>query len=156
MAADNVAISTHIGDRFRQELTPGQRIADAVARIGGSWPFVIGFLLALALWILVNSWIMRSGPLDPFPYILLNLILSCIAAIQAPVIMMSQNRSAARDRLQAEEDFKVNLKAELEVAALHEKIDHLLHGQYERVMEAHALQLELLQGLTARTERDRS
>jgi uncharacterized membrane protein len=111
--------------------------------------------MALALWIGINSWIIRSGAFDPFPHILLNLVLSCIAAIQAPIIMMSQNRSATRDRLQAEENFKINLKAELEVAALHEKIDHLLHGQYERIMEAHAPQFELLQGLAVRAERDR-
>lgn len=147
MAADNIAISTHIEDRFQQELTLGQRVADAVASVGGSWPFVIGFLVVLAIWILTNSLLLRAGAFDPYPYILLNLVLSCIAAIQAPVIMMSQNRSTARDRLQANEDFKVNLKAELEIAALHEKLDHVLHGQYARLMEAQELQLELLEKL---------
>lgn len=150
MAAENVAISTHIEDRFRQELTVGQHVADAVARVGGSWPFVIGFLSVLVVWILSNTLLLRASAFDPYPYILLNLVLSCVAAIQAPIIMMSQNRSASRDRLQANEDFKLNLKAELEVAALHEKIDHLLHGQYARLMEAQELQLELLQELANR------
>jgi uncharacterized membrane protein len=94
--------------------------------------------------------LLRDKAFDPYPFILLNLVLSCIAALQAPVIMMSQNRSAARDRMQADQDFRINLKAEIEIAALHEKVDHLLHAQWEQLIEMQETQLELLGDLTAR------
>ena len=151
-AAAHEAVAEHVGDRFERELTLGQRLADGVARVGGSWPFVIGFGVMLATWIGANSLLLRAGAFDPYPYILLNLVLSCLAAIQAPVIMMSQNRSSARDRMQADEDFKINLKTELEVAMLHDKVDHLLHAQWERMMEVQQTQLELLEELSARPE----
>jgi uncharacterized membrane protein len=109
---------------FEQSLTFGQRLADRVAAIGGSWGFIGAFALFLAGWALTNS-LLLARPLDPYPYIFLNLLLSMLAAIQAPIIMMSQNRQAARDRLQACQDFEINLKAELEILALHEKVDQL-------------------------------
>ena len=107
----------------------GDRVADAVARIGGSWNFIIGFLVFLAAWTALNSLLLLSGAFDPYPYIFLNLILSMLAAIQAPVIMMSQNRQAERDRIDAAHDYEVNLKAEIEIMALHEKLDELRHSQ---------------------------
>jgi len=146
-AAVSTTIAEHLDEQFERELTLGQRLADAVAAIGGSWPFVVGFGFILAFWIVVNSVLLGPSAFDPYPYILLNLALSCIAAIQAPVIMMSQNRAAARDRLEADEDFRVNLKAELEIAALHEKLDHLLHTQWERMVELQQAQIELLEEL---------
>ena len=148
-AAEHTAIAADIEAQFRRKLTFGQRVADGVASVGGSWPFVIGFGVVLAIWIAVNSLGLRGGAFDPYPYILLNLALSCLAAIQAPIIMMSQNRSAVRDRLEADEDYKVNLKAELEIASLHEKIDHLLHVQWERMVEIQQTQLELLTELAS-------
>jgi len=149
-AAEHSTITADIEAQFRRKLSLGQRVADSVASVGGSWPFVIGFGTVLAIWIVVNSLVLRRGAFDPYPYILLNLALSCLAAVQAPIIMMSQNRAAARDRLEADEDYKVNLKAELEVASLHEKIDHLLHVQWERMVEIQQTQLELLNELAAR------
>jgi uncharacterized membrane protein len=145
--AASATIAEHLDEQFERQQTPGQRLADAVAVIGGSWPFVLGFVLMLVLWIVLNSILLGRSAFDPYPYILLNLALSCVAAIQAPVIMMSQNRAAARDRLEADEDFRVNLKAELEIAALHEKIDHLIHTQWERMVELQQTQIELLEEL---------
>lgn len=104
--------------------TFGQRVADKVAYWGGSWPFIIGFCALMAIWIGANI-VLASGAFDPYPFILLNLVLSTLAAIQAPIIMMSQNRQAARDRLQALHDYEVNLKAEMEIVALHDKLDRL-------------------------------
>jgi len=147
--AEHVAVASHIEKQFERELTLGQRLADRVATVGGSWPFVAGFGCCLALWVAINSLALGRAAFDPYPYIFLNLVLSCLAAIQAPVIMMSQNRSAARDRLEADEDYKINLKAELEIAALHEKIDHLLHVQWGRMVEIQQTQLELLNELVA-------
>jgi len=118
-----------------------------VARVGGSWTFVIAMLSVLALWILLNT-TLGGGAFDPFPFILLNLVLSCIAALQAPIIMMSQNRASLHDRSQADQDFRINLKAELEIAALHEKMDHLLHEQWDRLIDLQRLQIEQLQEIT--------
>lgn len=149
-AAAHDATAAHVEQQFESEQTFGQRIADKVASVGGSWPFVIVFVAVLLTWIGANTLLLRAQAYDPYPYILLNLILSCVAALQAPVIMMSQNRASARDRLQADEDFKINLKTELEVAMLHDKIDHLLHVQWERMIEVQQVQLELLEELTRR------
>ena len=115
-------------DRSQQdpaELRIGDRIADSVARVGGSWTFIIAFLAFLVGWSIVNTVLLATGAFDPYPYIFLNLLLSMLAALQAPVIMMSQNRQAARDRLDAAHDYEVNLKAEIEIMALHEKLDEL-------------------------------
>ena len=107
----------------------GDRIADQIAQVGGSWTFILGFLGFLAVWIALNVWMLGQHPFDPYPFIFLNLVLSMIAAIQAPVIMMSQNRQSQRDRLDAAHDYEVNLKAEIEIMALHEKLDEMRHGQ---------------------------
>jgi uncharacterized membrane protein len=127
--------------------TFGERLSDRIAELGGSWAFIIGFGLFLLLWVMVNTLLALAHPPDPYPFIFLNLILSCIAAIQAPVIMMSQNRQAARDRQQAEKDYKINLKAELEIRHLHEKMDHLLHHHSQRLLEIQQIQTDLLRQL---------
>jgi uncharacterized membrane protein len=150
MAATHTIIAAHLEEQLEGSRTTGQRLADDVAAVGGSWPFVAGFGLVLAAWIGINSWLLQAKAFDPYPYILLNLVLSCLAAIQAPIIMMSQNRASARDRIRADEDYKINLKAELEIHALHEKIDHLLHVQWERMAEIQQTQLEVLRELSER------
>ncbi len=137
-------LSSNVDAEQEQEWTFGQRLADRIATFGGSWSFLIVFGILLSLWILMNSLILLWRPVDPYPFILLNLVLSCLAAIQAPVIMMSQNRQEAKDRLRAEHDYQVNLKAELEIRQLHEKVDHLLSHQWERLVEIQEVQLELL------------
>jgi len=122
----------------------GERLADRIATFGGSWTFILCFAAFLLLWILSNTLLLVARPPDPYPFILLNLILSCVAAMQAPVIMMSQNRQETRDRKRAEEDYQINLKAELEIRHLHEKVDHLLHHHSERLLEIQSIQTELL------------
>lgn len=118
-------ITRDVDSEFEQDWSFGERLADKIADFGGSWAFLICFGVFLALWITVNSLVLFWRPADPYPFILLNLILSCLAAIQAPIIMMSQNRQAERDRLRAVQDYEVNLKAELEIMSLHEKLEAL-------------------------------
>jgi len=134
---------------FDEKLTLGQRAADRMATFGGSWTFVILFLVLMAGWITVNAASRR--PVDPFPFILLNLALSCLAALQAPVIMMSQNRQSAKDRSDAQHDYEVNLKAELEVAALHLKLDELRERQWGELLDLQRRQLQLLEELAQRS-----
>jgi len=140
-------VSENINEAFDQERRPGQRLADSIAAFGGSWAFILGFLAVLAIWIAINGSQILRHPFDPYPFILLNLVLSCLAAIQAPVILMSQNRQASKDRMHAENDFRTNLKAELEVRMLHEKLDHLLQHAWQRLLEIQQLQLDLMQEL---------
>jgi uncharacterized membrane protein len=123
----------------------GDRIADKVASFGGSWTFIIIFFIILWAWIVANSLYLIVKPFDPYPYILMNLILSCLAAIQAPIIMMSQNRQELKDRIRAENDYKVNLKSEIEVRTLHEKVDHLLLDQWSKMMRIQEIQIEILE-----------
>ncbi|MEO5713295.1 MAG: DUF1003 domain-containing protein [Luteolibacter sp.] len=125
--------------------TFGERLSDKIAEFGGSWTFIITFASVMAVWIILNAVFLANKGFDPYPFILLNLLLSCLAAMQAPVIMMSQNRQELRDRRRAENDYKVNLKAELEIRHLHEKIDYLLHQQATRLMEIQQIQLEAMQ-----------
>jgi uncharacterized membrane protein len=132
---------------FDDSLSFGDRLADKVAAVGGSWAFVSTFGAFLFIWVVVNTIVLVTGAFDPYPFILLNLFLSTIAALQAPIIMMSQNRSAARDRQQAENDFKTNLKAELEVRAIGEKLDQLLHNHWARLMEIQQMQMEMMQDM---------
>ncbi len=141
-------LSTNINVEFERVLTFGERMSDHLAEFGGSWTFVLFFLGVLAVWIAFNTVALFWRPFDPFPYILLNLVLSCIAALQAPVIMMSQNRQEAKDRLRAEHDYRINLKAELEVRQLNLKIDQLLTHQWQRLLEIQRIQTELMQELT--------
>ena len=129
-------------------MTAGEKLADQVASFGGSWTFIIIFFSFLLTWIAVNIWWFRNRGFDPYPFILLNLILSCIAAIQAPIIMMSQNRQEAKDRKRAEHDYKVNLKAEVEIRLLHEKIDHMLLHQNKRLLEIQKVQIEMMEHIS--------
>lgn len=130
--------------------TFGERISDAVAEFGGSWGFIISFFVVLLGWIGFNAWAIQRAVFDPYPFILLNLVLSCIAALQAPIIMMSQKRQEAKDRLRSENDYRVNLKAEFEIRHLHEKLDHLINSQWERLAEIQQIQLEIMEDLAAR------
>jgi uncharacterized membrane protein len=124
--AKRLAISRDINREHETDMTFGERLADKVASFGGSWTFLILFAAVLLVWVAINS-LMLARAFDPYPYILLNLFLSMLASIQAPVIMMSQNRQAVKDRLQATQDYEVNLKAEIEIMALHEKLDEMRH-----------------------------
>ena len=138
-------ITKNLNLEYEQQLTTGQRMADKIADFGGSWPFIGIFGVVLVLWMLLNSMLLITKPFDPYPFIFLNLILSCLAAIQAPIIMMSQNRQEERDRIQAEHDYQINLKAELEIRHLHEKLDHLLMNQWQRLLEIQEIQMELME-----------
>jgi uncharacterized membrane protein len=128
-------ISKDASTTYALHLTFGDRVADAFARFGGSWAFILGFVGFLGLWTLGNAWLLSRQAFDPYPFIFLNLILSMLAALQAPVIMMSQNRQAQRDRIDAAHDYEVNLKAEIEIMALHEKLDDLRHIQIMTMRE---------------------
>lgn len=128
-ALDRRPISRNIEEAYAENLSFGSRLADSIARIGGSWSFILVFLVFLAIWALFNAWLLGRDAFDPYPFIFLNLLLSMIAAIQAPVIMMSQNRQSERDRIDAAHDYEVNLKAEIEIMALHEKMDALRHHE---------------------------
>ncbi len=134
-----------------ETLTVGQKISDKVASFGGSWAFILSFLGILVIWIIFNSVALTQQHFDPYPFILLNLVLSCIAALQAPIIMMSQNRKEAKDRQRSENDYMVNLKSELEIRTLHEKMDHLLRSQMHTLMDFQEAQLEILQKIQNRT-----
>jgi uncharacterized membrane protein len=138
-------LAKDINKKFERKLTFGERVSDKVAEFGGSWKFILSFMGLLIIWIIINSIVLLLKPFDPFPFILLNLILSCIAAMQAPVIMMSQNRQEEKDRLRADEDYKTNLKSELMIRHLNRKMDQLLSNQWQRLLEIQQLQLDLLQ-----------
>lgn len=122
----------------------GQKIADKVADFGGSWTFIISFLLFIVVWIGANVYILVNKGFDPYPFILLNLILSCIAALQAPVIMMSQNRQEEKDRNRAKKDYMINLKSELEIRMIHDKIDHMIMHQQQELIEIQKVQIEMM------------
>jgi len=142
-AAARKLVSRDINRVFAEELTFGERLADKVASFGGSWTFIMLFATLLLLWTAVNTYVLHR-PFDPYPYIFLNLLLSMLAAIQAPVIMMSQNRQSIKDRLDASHDYEVNLKAEIEIMALHEKLDQLRTDEVERLLVQQKEQIALL------------
>ena len=144
------SISENINLQYEQQLKLGDRLSDRLAQFGGSWTFIILFGAVLLGWVGLNTLVLVQRPFDPYPFIFLNLILSCLAAIQAPVIMMSQNRQESKDRLRAEHDYRVNLKAELEIRLLHAKVDQLLTHQWQRLLEIQQLQLDLMEDLTNR------
>jgi hypothetical protein len=145
---DNQDLMTaNVDESFDTNLTFGQRTSDKIADFGGSWKFIIIFFTIIILWMIVNIFLLQNKAFDPFPFILLNLVLSCLAAIQAPIIMMSQNRQEERDRLRSKNDYKINLKAELEIRMLHEKIDFILNHQGEHLHELERQQLEILEEL---------
>lgn len=131
-------------------LSFGQKIADKVAIFGGSWTFILSFCFFLFLWIMINVFLFHNQGFDPYPYILLNLILSCIAALQAPIIMMSQNRQEEKDRERSKSDYMINLKSELEIRMLHEKIDHLIMHQQEELLEIQKVQIDMMQDILER------
>jgi uncharacterized membrane protein len=130
--------------------TFGQIVADRVAAFGGSWKFIIFFGVFILLWILANIYILLNKGFDPYPFILLNLILSCLAALQAPVIMMSQNRQEEKDRERAKKDYMINLKSELEIRMLHEKLDHLIMHQQEELIQIQKVQIEMMNDILTR------
>jgi len=127
-----------------ETMTVGQKVSDKVARFGGSWSFIITFMVILIVWIAFNATLPKVDQFDPFPFILMNLILSCIAALQAPIIMMSQNRQEEKDRKQNVNDYMINMKAEMEIKALHQKIDLLLEDEIRVLFDSQAKQLEML------------
>ena len=142
-------LSQNVNLEFDRQLTFGERIADHVATFGGSWKFIITFGAVLVFWVALNTVRLLHPPFDPYPYILLNLVLSCLAAIQAPVIMMSQNRQESKDRLRGEHDYRINLKAELEIRQLHAKLDQLLTRQWQRLLEIQQVQMELMEEIAS-------
>lgn len=147
---NNTTLSDKIDNDESSSLTLGQKVADKVATFGGSWTFIISFCLFLVFWISINVFWFNNQGFDPYPYILLNLILSCIAALQAPVIMMSQNRQEEKDRIRAKNDYMINLKSELEIRMLHEKIDHLIMHQQEELLEIQKVQIDMMEDILQR------
>jgi uncharacterized membrane protein len=138
-------IAENTEDDFEEHRTLGERFSDNLASFGGSWAFLISFGFVLIVWMGINGLMGEAKAFDPYPFILLNLVLSCIAAVQAPIIMMSQKRQESKDRLRSLNDYQVNLKAELEIRHLHEKMDHLVTRQWQRLAEIQQVQLEMLQ-----------
>ncbi|QIB34879.1 DUF1003 domain-containing protein [Ancylobacter pratisalsi] len=147
--AQNDILTQNVEEEIDNDRTLGERAADTIAKFGGSWVFIISFMVFISFWMTLNL-IGLIGAFDPYPFILLNLVLSCVAALQAPVIMMSQKRQEEKDRLRSENDYRVNLKAELEIRHLHEKIDHMLTHQWERLAEIQEIQIELMEELASR------
>ncbi len=145
--AEEKLIAENLLHQPKEILTRGQSISDKVARFGGSWKFIILFSVILCVWILFNTLLPKRDDFDPYPFILMNLVLSAIAALQAPIIMMSQNRKEEKDRKRSENDYLINLKAELEVRGLHQKIDLLLEEQIKILFESQAKQLEILKSI---------
>jgi len=150
---DQTTLTDKLDGDEPQAMTYGERIADKVADFGGSWTFIISFAVFLLIWICTNIYWLGNKGFDPYPFILLNLILSSIAAIQAPVIMMSQNRQEDKDRERGRNDYMINLKSELEIRMLHEKIDHMIISQQEEVLEIHKVQTDLMNDILKRIEK---
>jgi uncharacterized membrane protein len=148
-------IAKNVDAEFDSKFTIGEKIADRVAVFGGSWRFIILFSIVIFIWIVINTSVLLTRPYDPYPFILLNLILSCLAALQAPVIMMSQNRQEAKDRLRAEHDYQVNLKAELEIRNISAKIDQLISHQWQRLLEIQRIQLEFMEDIDRRNDSEK-
>jgi uncharacterized membrane protein len=150
---NNEIITENINVAQQEKMKFGDIVADKVASFGGSWGFIILFFIVLLLWVIINTAILVKKPFDPYPFILMNLILSCIAAIQAPIIMMSQNRQEKKDRMRSENDYKVNLKSEIEIRTLHEKVDHLLLDQWSKMMKIQEMQIEILEEIREKMKR---
>jgi uncharacterized membrane protein len=146
------SISSNVNEQFERELSFGERLSDRIAGFGGSWTFLIIFTVVVVVWMIINTVLLARRPFDPYPFILLNLLLSCLAAVQAPLILMSQNRQEDKDRLRSEYDYRVNLKAELEIRLLHTKVDQLLTHQWQRLLEIQQLQMELMEDVAERGE----
>lgn len=144
-------LAENINDEFDESRTLGERVADKIARFGGSWIFISIFLLILVSWMIVNSFQFLNEPFDPYPYILLNLVLSCLAAIQAPIIMMSQNRQAAKDRLSQESDYQVNLKSELQIRQLNARMEIFMKHHWQKMQEISDSQAEIIEELGSKS-----
>jgi uncharacterized membrane protein len=147
---DQEVLAEDVNKELDRRRTLGDRVADRVAVFGGSWKFITSFGIVLVVWVVINSLLAFWRPFDPYPFILLNLVLSCLAAIQAPVILMSQNRQASKDRLRSEHDYGVNLKAELEIRHLHQKLDLLLKEQWRHLLDIQQMQTDLMQEIIQR------
>ena len=151
----NETISNRLKEEDENEpASYGQKLADKVASFGGSWKFIIIFALFILVWMVINIIWLASKAFDPYPFILLNLILSCLAALQAPVIMMSQNRQEEKDRERSKNDYMINLKSELEIRLLHEKIDNLIINQQERLMQIQQVQIDMMNEILERIEKN--
>ncbi len=153
--AQEQIISENTENEYDKKITFGDKLSDRIASFGGSWAFIISFGLVLFGWIAINGYALSGRAFDPFPFILLNLVLSTIAALQAPVIMMSQNRKEEKDRLRSENDYQVNLKAELEIKHLHEKLDNLTQHQWQRLLEIQQLQVDLMEEKPTKKKKSR-
>ncbi len=144
-------LSKNLNEEFEEKVTFGEALSDRIASFGGSWKFIIVFATTMLVWILLNTVVLKKEQIfDEYPFILLNLALSCLAALQAPIIMMSQNRQEAKDRLRSEQEYKINLKAELEIRHLTSKLDQLRQHQWRRLLEIQHIQLDLMNELTER------
>ncbi len=143
----NKILSENVEEEHENPLTLGEKMADGIAQFGGSWTFILFFFGSILFWILLNIFWYNNQGFDPYPYILLNLVLSCLASIQAPIIMMSQNRQEQKDRIRSEHDYQINLKAELEIQILSEKLDHLLIHQNRKLLEIQEMQIDYLEDL---------
>jgi len=141
-------ISTDVNAVYEQRVKFADKLSDRLAVYAGSWKFIIGFITVLMVWIIINSVLIVLKAFDPYPFILLNLVLSCLAAIQAPIILMSQNRQDAKDRLRSDYEYRVNLKAELEIRHLHQKLDHFLKREWQTLLEIQQIQVELMKELS--------
>src|SRR5438477_7375756 len=146
---EHEVLTENIEKQFERKLTFGEHLSDKIAEFGGSWRFIITFGSVIAVWVVLNALLLLNRAFDPYPFILLNLVLSCLAALQAPVIMMSQNRQSARDRLDAQHDYEVNLKSEMEIVSLHMKMDELREQQWAALLELQNRQIALLEKLSA-------
>lgn len=147
----NEILAVDIDKEYESQLTFSQRLSDRLTSFGGSWTYIILFFVTMTVWIVVNSLALIIRPFDPYPYIFLNLVLSCLSAIYAPVIMMSQNRQDAKDRVRAMHDYQVNLKAEIEIRQIHQKLDEILVNYRDRLMQIEEKQMELLKELRGQT-----
>jgi uncharacterized membrane protein len=149
----NKFVADNVEPEIESESSFADRLSDKIAEFGGSWKFIISFLSMMAGWMILNVLVYHEKGFDPYPFIFLNLILSCLAALQAPIIMMSQNRQADKDRIRSEHDYQVNLSAELQIRMLHEKLDHLMHNQHREMIEIQEIQIELMQELEEKVDK---
>src|SRR5690554_2297669 len=143
----------NINNLHQEQLSFGEKLSDLIALKAGSWSFIIIFIVLLCVWIFINGWVIINKPFDPYPFILLNLILSCIAALQAPIIMMSQNRQEDKDRERSKKDYMINLKSELEIRTLHEKIDHFIMDQQQELLELQKTQIKMMNDILKQIEK---
>ena len=149
----NKFIADNVEPDLEEEYTFAERLSDRIAEFGGSWKFIISFLLMMTIWMALNVWLYHNSGFDPYPFILLNLVLSCLAAMQAPIIMMSQNRQEDKDRIRSEHDYQVNLSAELQIRMPHEKMDHLMINQHRQFVEMPQIQMGLIQEIEEKIDK---